>query len=141
MKRSETSCGAVVFTRQADDIRFVIIRSVTGCYGFPKGHIERGESERQTARREIQEETGLNVTLLDGFRTTESYVFKRGDGKEIDKHVVYFLAEFQGQTPVAQETEIASISLMRYDEAMAVFQFDSSRRILTEAYHFLMQMR
>ncbi len=139
--KTETSCGAVVFTRVADEIRFVIIRSVTGCYGFPKGHIEQGESEQQTALREIKEETGLDVTLLDGFRTTESYVWMREDGKKIDKQVVYFLAEFRDQTPVPQETEIADVTLMRYEDAMAVFQFDSSRRILTEANEFLEKLR
>ena len=139
--KTETSCGAVVFTRTAGDVRFVIIRSKTGCFGFPKGHIEPGESEQQTAMREIKEETGLDVTLIDGFRTTEAYVWTRADGTKIDKHVVYFLAECRGQTPVPQETEIADIALLRYDEAMPVFQFDSSRRILTEANAFLEKLR
>lgn len=138
--KTEMSCGAVVFTREAGELRFVIIRSKTGCYGFPKGHIERGETEQQTALREIKEETGLDVTLIDGFRTTDSYVWVRERRSDIHKTVVYFLGTFCDQTPVPQESEIADISLMRYDEAMAAFQFDGVRRILTEANEFLKQM-
>ena len=139
--RNETSCGAVVFTQEGDELRFVIIRSITGCYGFPKGHIERGETEQQTALREIKEETGLDVTLIDGFRTTDSYVWARNRRPDIHKNVIYFLGTFQGQTPIPQESEISAVALMRYEDAMAVLPFEGVRRILTEANEFLKQMR
>lgn len=45
----ERSAGAVVFTRISNEIKYVIIRSPQGYYGFPKGHIEAGESEEQAA--------------------------------------------------------------------------------------------
>ena len=49
------------------------------------------------------------------------------------KKVVYFLAETEDTTPKRQETEISEIRLLSYDEAMAVLQYESSQRILTEA--------
>jgi len=134
----EKSCGAVVLTHVGEEIRYVIIRSKEGYYGFPKGHTEPGESEEETALREIREETGLSVRLLGGFRTTASHPFRRGD-EEIMKHIVYFLGEYGDQTPAAQESELMSIDLMDYDSAMAVFQFEESRRILREAHTFLLK--
>ena len=45
----ERSCGAVVFTRVNGEIRYVIIESIEGIFGFPKGHMEAGETEEETA--------------------------------------------------------------------------------------------
>jgi len=133
----ETSCGAVVFTREHGELRYVIVRSLEGFYGFPKGHMEAGETERETALREIEEETGLKVTLLDGFWTEDSHPLIREGRPDVLKWIGYFLAEFQGQTLRAQEEEISSIQLMTFDEAMNAFQFESSKRILREADAYL----
>ena len=133
---TEHSCGAVVFTREDGCIRYVIIRSKEGFYGFPKGHREGAESEEETALREILEETGLTVTLLDGFRAEDYHPFAC-DGETRMKHVVYFLAKYARQTPTAQASELDSIRLMDYDAAMNAFQFENSRRILSEAHQFL----
>ena len=134
MKREE-SCGAVVFTRTADGLRYVLVCSRTGVYGFPKGHREEGESTEETALREIREETGLRVTLLPGFRTREEYTLQQKGG--IKKQVDYFLAEYADQSIVPQAEELRSAGLYSYDEAMALFRFDSSRRVLREADGFL----
>ena len=129
----EKSCGAVVFTREGGTIKFVIIRSLEGFYGYPKGHMEAGESEEQTALREIREETGLDVSLLEGFRTEDAHALVREGRPDVTKQIVYFLAEYTGQVLRAQEGEVTEIRLMTFDEAMAAFQFESSRRILREA--------
>ena len=69
--RHEKSCGAVVFTMVGDTLKYLLVHSVNGFWGFPKGHVEAGESEYDTAKREIREETGVNVTFIDGFRATD----------------------------------------------------------------------
>ncbi len=135
---TEKSCGAIVYTKHHGIIRYVIIRSKEGIYGFPKGHVEGAESESETALREILEETGLTVNLVNGFRTEDRHTFIR-NGVEIMKHIVYFLGEYSNQVPIVQETELNSISLMDYETAISVFQFESSKRLLTEAHNFLIQ--
>ena len=55
----EKSCGAIVFTRRNGQILFVIVQEQAGTYSFPKGHMEGDETEAETARREVFEETGL----------------------------------------------------------------------------------
>ena len=138
--KTEKSCGAVVFTREGGETRYVIIRSPEGVYGYPKGHVEPGETEEQTALREIWEETGLSVTLVPGFRTEDSHALVREGRPDVTKYIVYFLAEYNGQDLRAQEGEVSAIALMTYEEAMAAFQFESSRRILREADAFLKDM-
>ena len=133
--KHEKSCGAVVFTRVDGEIRYLLIKSLTGTYGFPKGHVEAGETEIQTARREIFEEVGLSVELLSGFRREDKYrIYKNGN---VLKRVVYFLGEYSDQTVICQEEEIADALLLDYDSAMSLLKFDGIKRILTKANDFL----
>ena len=128
----ERSCGAVVFTVVDGEHRFVIIQSLEGTYGFPKGHMKKYETERQTAVREIKEETGLDVKILPGFRQITDYIIP-GNGHL--KKVVYFLARYDEQTPECQPEEIKSISLMSYEEALKVLQYRNSKDVLHRAFY------
>ena len=127
----EVSCGAVVFTRAAEGVRYVIIRSLEGFYGFPKGHMEAGETEQETALREIREEVGLKVRLLDGFREVHEYLMPKKPGAM--KRVVYFLAEYEDQPIAPQAEELSQASLMTFEEAMAAFQFENLKELLQKA--------
>ena len=134
----EYSCGAVVFTRMEAQPHYVLVRANNqpeGCHGFPKGHMEAGETEEQTALREILEETGLRVTLLPGFRAVTEYQLP--SPPDTRKRVVFFLAEYEGQEPVAQESELAAITLAPWPQALELTEFADSKRILTEAHEFL----
>ena len=133
----EESCGAVVFTRADDEIRYVLIRSLEGVYGFPKGHREPGESREQTALREIREEVGLQVKLLPGFSAQEE--FPLPEIPDTRKRIVYFLAEYEKQPIVPQQEELSGFCLCPYEQAMRLLQHESRRRILAEAHAFLMK--
>ena len=131
----EKSCGGVVFTRTGNTVRYLIIRHLGGHCGFPKGHMEPGESEPETAIREIREETGLTVSLVEGFRAADSYPLPNKPG--VCKEVVYFPAEFSDQTIHTQPEEISEAYLVSYEEALRLLPFPEAKRILTEAHHFL----
>lgn len=137
--KTEKSCGAVVFTRENGKLQYLIIESKEGIFGFPKGHMEGNETERETALREILEETSLTVELNEEFRAEDSYWIHR-KGEKILKQVVYFLAEYADQTPVAQETELNAIHLMDYETAMKTFQFESTKKILTGMNRYLVEL-
>ena len=132
----EKSCGAVVFTNVNGKRKYVIISNLEGIYGFPKGHMELGETKKETAIREIKEETNLDVTLIDGFEEVVEHTFFRGS-EEILKNVTYFLSEYKDQEFKAQEEELSKIELMDYEEAMNKFQFENNRIVLKKAEEFL----
>ena len=131
----EKSCGGVLFTRQDTSLHYLIIRHLGGHCGFPKGHMEPGETEQETAIREIQEEVGLTVSLIDGFRSEDIYPLPNKPGTQ--KQVVYFLAEFTGQCICTQPEEISAAYLLSYEDALALLPFPEAKRILTEAHYFL----
>ena len=132
----EKSCGAIVFTRMNNEIQYLLIRNLTGIYGFPKGHVEQGETEEQTALREVFEEVGLAVKLVSGFRCEDEHPIPQKENTM--KQIVYFLGEYSNQEFTYQKEELTDALLTDYETAMTLFQFDSSKRILTEANNFLL---
>ena len=132
----EKSCGAVIFTRMNNEIKYLLIRNLAGTYGFPKGHVEQGETEEQTALREVFEEVGLAVKLVSGFRSEDEHPIPQKENTM--KQIVYFLGEYSNQEFTYQKEELTDALLTDYETAMTLFQFDSSKRILTEANNFLL---
>ncbi|MDD3612347.1 MAG: NUDIX domain-containing protein [Clostridia bacterium] len=131
----EISCGAVVYTRKNDNILYVIVKSTEGYFGFPKGHMEKNETEEQTAIREIFEETGLKVNIIPGFKTINEYPIPH---KEVAiKRVIYFLAEYDNQNIRYQKDELLGAYLMTYEEAISLFQFDNLKKVLDKARDFI----
>lgn len=132
----EISCGAVVFTRKKGKILYVIIKSLEGYYGFPKGHMEKNETEEQAALREIYEETGLKVKIIPGFKTFVEYPLPQKEG--VIKRVIYFAAEYDGQEISYQKGELLGAYLMTYEDALNIFQFENNKRVLKEANDFIL---
>ena len=131
----ERSCGAVVF-RKTDVWNVLLIRHSRGRHiSFPKGHVEQGETEKETALREVQEEIGLNVRLISGFRGIELYALPRKSNTF--KQVVFYLAQSDAQMLHPQRTELRTAAWMPFSEAMQTLEFDDDRRILFEANEFL----
>ena len=131
----EKSCGAIVFTRMNNEIKYLLIRNLEGIYGFPKGHIEQGETEEETALREVFEEVGLSVKLLPGFRYVDEHPIPQKENTI--KQIVYFLGEYCNQEFTYQKEELTDALLLDYETAMTLFQFESSKRILSEVNNFL----
>ena len=132
----EKSCGAVVFTLINNEIKYLLIINLAGIYGFPKGHVEQGETEEQTALREVFEEVGLTVKLVSGFRSEDEHPIP--EKENTIKQIVYFLGEYSNQEFIYQREELTDALLVDYETAMSLFQFESSKRILTEANNFLL---
>lgn len=127
----ETSCGTVLFTVKNGEILYLLIRAKNDGYcGFPKGHMEKGETEEETAYRETWEETSIKPTVDTGFRAETSYRLKNGNLKV----VIYFLGEFSDQTPQHNEGfESLNYLLLPYESAHRALTFENARSILTRA--------
>ena len=85
----EKSCGAVVIKKENGEIKFLLIKQHDEYWHFPKGHVEDGETEIDTAIREIKEETNIDVEIDSGFRKVISYSPKKG----VMKDVVFFIGK------------------------------------------------
>lgn len=135
----EISCGAILFIHENGTRKYLLIREkYSGEYGFPKGHMKSGETERETALREVKEETGLNVILQDDFRFVYEHYMAREGRPNDKKRNILFLAEFKEKRFRLQEAEVDDIIFTDFENAMELLQNDAFRRALKEAEEFLM---
>ena len=84
--------GAVVFRRDARGTRLAFVHDVFGYWTLSKGHVNPGEDVKEGTMRELKEELGVTVEILDQIGENE-YTASDPDRGKIRKHVFYFLAE------------------------------------------------
>lgn len=126
----EKSCGAIVYRKHHGNIEILLIKHInSGHWSFPKGHVEDGETETETAKREILEETGVDVIIDPTFRETVQY-FPRKDAQKV---VVYFIAKAKNYDFVPQEDEIAEIKWVDIGHATSVLTYENDKSIVNKA--------
>ena len=131
----EMSCGTILYTRKAGELHYVVLREpINGYCGFPKGHVEKGESETETALRETWEETSVHAEIVGDFRRETTYSLRRGGSK----HVVYFLARFDKQTPAHNpEYEYLEVLLLPYKQAYSALTHENMKNFLKQADEYI----
>jgi len=130
----EKSCGTIPYTVREGEIRYLLIQTKNGVCGFPKGHVEKGETEEETAVRETVEETSVVPRLLQGFRREHGYELKNGNSKT----VTYFVGEFGTENPRKNgDFEDFEYLLLPFNEAIRALTFENTKELLTEADEFI----
>ena len=128
----EKSCGALVLRRDAVTGQFYIlmIRHRPGGYrSFPKGHVEPGETERQTAVREVREETAAEISIIPDFRHAVCYA----PAPSVEKEVVYFLGRVEDRNIRARKGEIAQVEWIPLDTAERYLTHENDKKVLRAA--------
>lgn len=98
------SCGVIPYRQSGNETEYLIVfEQFSQCWSLPKGHMEAGETEVQTALRELYEETGLTARLF----TEETATIRYGVGPKSEKQVVFFLGKVNGEIILPQQ-EIAT---------------------------------
>jgi 8-oxo-dGTP pyrophosphatase MutT (NUDIX family) len=134
----EKSCGAVVYRKYHGNTEILLIRHIkSGYWSFPKGHIECGESEAQTAIREIKEETGLDVFVDTGFRETVTFSPRR----DATKTVVYFVAKAKNHDILPQFEEISDYKWIEINQAGNLLTYDNDKTVASKAKAFIALMK
>lgn len=127
----ERSCGAVLTTERDGTRYYVLVKG--GYVGLPKGHMELGESERETALREVREETCVTAKLIPGFRRRVLYRLPNGN----HKRVVYFLAEFRRQEAHRNPEEFLKVLVLPYSQALRTLTFENDKQTLRAAERWM----
>lgn len=132
----EKSAGAIVFRRENNKIKYLLIQYGWGHWEFPRGLIEKGESLEETARREIKEEVGIeDIKFIPGFKEWFKFFFKL-KGKNIMKIATFLLAETKTKE-VKLSHEHKDYVWLEYEEALKKLTFKNSKEVLKKANDFL----
>jgi len=152
----EKSAGAIIY-RKEDNVNYYLLLHYApsepgkrGQWGFAKGHVEQGETDLETAKREILEETGIkDLKIIPGFKETEKYFFKRVYGLEgkarknapwIFKLVIFFLAETETKEIKISDEHIDFVWLP-IKEAIKKTTFKDSKNLLKKANDFVLSIK
>ncbi len=126
--KKEKSCGIVVFNKD----KVLIIKHNRGHYGLPKGHVEDGETEYETAIREVKEETNIDAQIIGDFRKVITYYPK----ENVIKDVVYFTGIPTTFNTKNQIEEVSEAVFLDLDMAINRITYDDERSVLQEAINY-----
>lgn len=138
----DISFGIVpVFKEPDGSFLFCIVRHSSGQHwGFPKGHKDSGETDVQTARRELSEEVGItNITIAPDMQISESYVFVKNDVRH-EKTVKYFIGFTNERETCTQENfkeEIIGVQWLPYKELLERLSFSEAKEVAKKAMAYL----
>jgi len=129
----EYSAGGVVFKKEKNQIKYLLIKDSSGRWALPKGHIEAHEEIKEAALREIKEETGLNNLKIARNLETIKYFFCRKNDIVL-KMVNLFLIEASGDEELKpQKKEITGARWVNGKEALRLASYKNTRDILQKA--------
>lgn len=129
----EKSCGAVIYIKKESTFLFLLIQMNQGHWSIPKGHVEKGETEIETALREIKEETNLDCEILEGFRK----VVKYSPYPNVIKDVVFYLAKANSDKISIQTEEVTSAAFFSESEASALITFETDKGVFRSACEYI----
>ena len=128
----EISAGAVISRKTKKGAEFLLLQYELGHWDFVKGNVEKREEEKDTVRREIEEETGIkSVRFVKGFREVIKY-FYRWKGKGIFKIVIFYLVETRRKN-VTLSREHIGYRWLTYQKATTQLTFRNSKQVLMKA--------
>lgn len=127
--KQEKSCGIVVIKDDNIKLSVLLIKHNMGHWGIPKGHVEDGETEQETALREVFEETGIESEIVTDFREVISYSPKEG----VLKDVVYFLGKPLSDDLNPQLSEVSKVVFLTEEEALDKVIHDTEKELLCNA--------
>ncbi len=132
----ETSAGGLVLDRRGTGASGALIgrldRRGRLLWSLPKGHVEPGETERETAVREVHEETGILGEVVGKLGTIDFWFV--ADGRRVHKTVHHFLLlaadQEHGLVLSDNDVEVSEVAWVPVGELAAKLAYADERRLL-----------
>ena len=131
----EKSAGAILFRKEKEPM-YLLLHYEAGHWDFPKGNIEKGETDIDTVKREIEEETGIkDIGLIKNFKEMIQYFYKM-NSNVINKEVAFYLAKTETEQ-VKISFEHIGFAWLSYEKAIKKLTYGNAKDILKKAHEFL----
>ncbi len=128
----EPTSGGIIFRLSEDqkDIEILLIQDSKDRWTIPKGHIEPGETAKMTARREIEEETGLkNVSILTWLGKIH-FKYRRLDKLVLMTTQVYLVEALDKDELPMKEKWMKGIKWFKFADALDVIEYEDIEKLM-----------
>ncbi len=137
------SAGIIVFKKDGQGIRYLLLHHGGDYWNFPKGTQEKGEDDLQTALRELREETGIrNIKVIDSFFDGYDYDFdtkiRQGVKEKVYKTVVFFLGEVKDKE-IKISNEHIDFGWFDFKTASERLFYQNGQDLLKRAHQFILR--
>lgn len=135
----QRSSGGVVYRGAGKEVEIVLIYLKSrNVWSLPKGAIERGESQGETALREVEEETGLRAKIVQRIGGISYTFFIKDRDSRCFKNVDYYLMEFIEGSTDDHDSEVDEVGWFPIDEALEKVIYKGDREIIKKAREILL---
>ncbi|MCI8991332.1 MAG: NUDIX hydrolase [Eubacterium sp.] len=135
-----TSCGGVVIFRGKILVLYKNYKSKYEGWVLPKGTVEEGEEYKETAAREVLEETNVNATIIKYIGKSHYSFSIPGDVVEKSVHWYLMRADSYYSKPQREEYFIDS-GYYKFHEAYHLLKFTNEKQILEKAYNEYLDLK
>lgn len=128
----EPTAGGVIFRRnlKTKEIEILLIQDAKNRWTIPKGHIEEGETAKETAEREIREETGLKEMKVMNWLGKINFRYRRASSLVLMTTEI-FLVHAQGNTDdLKAEDWMNGIKWFSANEALDKIEYEDIGKII-----------
>lgn len=130
--KRQYSAGGVVYRKVGETLEFLIIQPAgTDRWQLPKEHLGEGESSREAAEREVEEEGGVKVEVIEKLGNTRYFFVLKG--QKIFKTVAFYLMEYKSETGKGPDHEVDEAKIVPFDEALEYLSFKDDREMVEKA--------
>ena len=131
--------GAVVYSRNGEDIYLGLVHDIFGHWTLSKGHYKDGEDDQTAIARIVKEEIGLPIVPGEILGENE-YVASHPQKGKMRKHVSYFLAESPYQEIVLQKTGgLDDAKWFKLADIVDLNMYDDMLPVITKAVNILLK--
>lgn len=135
-----TSCGGVVIFRGKILVLYKNYRNRYEGWVLPKGTVEQGEEYKDTALREVREETGVSASIIKYVGKSRYSFTVPEDTVEKDVHWYLMMADSYYSKPQREEFFVDS-GYYKYHEIYHLLRFSNEKQIVEKAYQEYLDMR
>ncbi|HJM04735.1 MAG TPA: NUDIX domain-containing protein [Candidatus Saccharimonadaceae bacterium] len=126
----EPTAGGIVFRHGESGVEILLIQDAKDRWTIPKGHIEEGETAKQTAKREIGEEAGLKQVDVLGWLGKIHFRYRRIDKLVLMTTQIY-LVRAKGDTDAIQKEDwMNGIKWFKFHDALDAIEYEDIGKLM-----------
>ena len=139
--KQQYSAGIVTYRKEDGKILYLLLHYISGHWDLPKGKLEPGETKKEAALRELEEETGISeVTIPPGFEESLSYTFRDYDRELTNKTVTFLVGETKSKE-VTLSHEHQGYAWLEYEDALEQLTYQNAKNLFAKAHQFIQALQ